>query len=131
MKRIVLVLPAALALLACLLPSAASGRIGPDSYCSLSDGYCIDVFRGQDGVKLSITTVSVSGDYMLCIDPPTGRAVRDCASFGLREKPHGVYSSRIDLQRYFAGWGPGIYAARWYLMRAPFSASPALRFELG
>ena len=128
MKRIALAVLAALALIICSLPSATLARTVLDSYCSPTGDYCTGAFREQGRIKLSISTFSFTGEYQLCIDPPTGRDIRDCKSFELRTKPNGVYSSRIDFARNFSGWGRGRYGVSWLLMGSRLG--PLLRFNV-
>jgi hypothetical protein len=97
-----------------LVPAAASARTRAiDSYCSPTGDFCTYVARSGGRVKLVLRTFSFRGRYRLCVKPP--RHSRQCRSYRLVARRHGIYASRIDFARHFFHRASGRYTVSWHL----------------
>lgn len=117
----------ALAAAACLLiPASVSARMRAiDSYCSPTGDFCTYVARSGGRIKLVVRTFSFRGRYKLCVKPP--RRSRQCHSYRLIPRRHGIYASRIDFARHFSHRASGRYTVSWH--QSGFRIGPPLHFR--
>jgi|GEM_PF-2444533 len=126
MKRFCLVLGTA-ALLASLLPSAAGAARTLDSYCSPSGDYCIGVLGPKADPAFELRTFSLTDQYKLCLK--NGPYERQCGWWKLKSGEHGIYRSRVRLNKSFFLEGAGHFTISAFYGDAERQLGRGLHFD--
>jgi hypothetical protein len=110
-KRALIAVLAAAALLA---PATAATPIpGPGEaiFCGPGERWCVAVFNNTGRRTLAISGLDLRGSYRVCVTAP--RAHERCKAFTLVPNGGGGRQSRVRLANHFPHARHGRYKARW------------------
>lgn len=95
-------------------------------YCSRTGDFCTRTLKSAQGiVYLELASVSLRGQYTLCVTTPTGQT--NCRFFTLR-RSGSQFVSQVRWAANYPDAGPGRYRAVWKLGRQRLG--PALGFRI-
>jgi hypothetical protein len=129
LKRLVVLLALACCLGAVSTPGATAAPKPLDSYCSPTGDYCIGVFGPKSDPVFELRTFSLTDQYKLCLKD--GRYERQCGWWKLKHDKHGIYKSRVRLQKSYFLEDDGPYIVSAFYGDSESQLGRGLRFNLG